>query len=95
VTRFKVGELVIMQNASYYTEWNGALGVVVSPLAPRTSMDLLTMRYRTSESYRVKVLTADGVVVDARPHQIRRLHGPDEAAKVTRKRRKPVPANAV
>ncbi len=76
---FKVGELVIMQHASYYTEWNGALGVIVSPLAPRTSMDLLSMQYRTNASYRVKVLTQDGIVVDARPHQIRRLRGPEEA----------------
>jgi hypothetical protein len=77
---FKVGELVIMQNASYYIEWNGALGVIVSPLVPRTSMDLLSMQYRTNPSYRVKVLAQDGIVVDARPHQIRRLHGPDDTA---------------
>lgn len=89
---FKVGELVVMQHASYYTEWNGALGVIVSPLAPRTSMDLLTMRYRTSASYRVKVLAADGMVVDARPHQIRRLRGPDEATTTERRRRRVVPA---
>lgn len=89
---FKVGELVVMQNASYYTEWNGALGVIVSPLAPRTSMDLLSMRYRTNPSYRVKVLTRDGIVVDARPHQLRRLHGPDEATSDHRGRSRPRPA---
>jgi len=89
---FKVGELVIMQNASYYTEWNGALGVVVSPLAPRTSMDLLSMQYRTNASYRVKVLTRDGIVVDARPHQIRRLHGPDETTTQSRQRDRSTPA---
>ncbi len=88
---FKVGELVIMQNASYYTEWNGALGVIVSPLAHRTSMDLLSMHYRTSASYRVKILTRDGVVVDARPHQIRRLHGPEESVRKTRRQRRPAP----
>jgi hypothetical protein len=90
---FKVGELVIMQNASYYTEWNGALGVIVSPLAPRTSMDLVSMRYRTNPSYRVKVLTRDGIVVDARPHQIRRLHGPDDATTRDRSRARPVRAD--
>jgi hypothetical protein len=89
---FKVGELVIMQNASYYTEWNGALGVIVSPLAPRTSMDLLSMQYRTNPSYRVKILARDGIVVDARPHQIRHLRGPDETSRRSRKRRRPVPA---
>jgi len=88
---FKVGELVIMQNASYYTEWNGALGVIVSPLAPRTSMDLLSMQYKTNASYRVKVLTEDGIVVDARPHQIRRLRGPEEAAESEQQRSKSVP----
>jgi hypothetical protein len=90
---FKVGELVIMQNASYYTEWNGALGVVVSPLALRTSMDLVTMRYRTSSSYRVKVLADDGVIVDARPHQLRPLHGPDETVVHTGENEKPAPAS--
>ena len=90
---FNVGELVIMQHASYYTEWNGALGVIVSPLAPRTSMDLLSMQYRTNASYRVKVLTQDGIVVDARPHQIRRLHGPDEAAKREQRRSRSVPTS--
>ncbi len=89
---FKVGELVIMQNASYYTEWNGALGVVVNPLALRTSMDLVTMRYRTSASYRVKVLADDGVIVDARPHQLRPLHGPDETVTGTRRKNKAAPA---
>ncbi len=89
---FKVGELVIMQNASYYTEWNGALGVIVSPLAPRTSMDLVSMKYRTNPSYRVKVLTQDGIIVDARPHQIRRLHGPDDATTRDRSRSRPRPA---
>ncbi|AHF00054.1 hypothetical protein [Thioalkalivibrio paradoxus] len=87
---FKVGELVIMQNASYYTEWNGALGVVVSALAPRTSMDLLSMRYRTSPSYRVKVLASEGIVVDARPHQLRRLRGPEEPVATTRQALRPV-----
>ncbi|MFO8002925.1 hypothetical protein [Thioalkalivibrio sp.] len=89
---FKVGELVIMQNASYYTEWNGALGVIVSPLAPRTSMDLITMHYRTNASYRVKVLTRDGIVVDARPHQIRRLRGPDQATTGSGTRTRSTPA---
>jgi hypothetical protein len=89
---FKVGELVIMQNASYYTEWNGALGVIVSPLAPRTSMDLVSMQYRTNPSYRVKVLTRDGIVVDARPHQIRRLRGPDDATTRDRRRSRPTRA---
>jgi hypothetical protein len=73
----QVGDLVIMQNASYYTEWNGALGVVVSPLSLRTSMDLMHMQYFTSPSYRVKVLIQDGFIVDARPHQIRPLRDPD------------------
>jgi len=90
---FKVGELVIMQNASYYTEWNGALGVIVSPLAPRTSMDLVSMQYRTNPSYRVKVLTRDGIVVDARPHQIRRLHGPEDSTSRDRSRTRPTPAD--
>lgn len=88
---FKVGELVIMQHASYYTEWNGALGVIVSPLAPRTSMDLLSMEYRTNASYRVKVMAHDGIVVDARPHQIRRLRGPEDAAKEEQHRGRSVP----
>jgi len=84
---YQVGELVIMQNASYYTEWNGALGVVVSPLALRTSMDLVTMQYRTSASYRVRVL-AD----DARPHQLRPLRGPDETETQKRGKKQPAPA---
>ena len=80
---FKVGELVIMQHASYYKEWNGHLGVVVGTLATRSSIDLLSMSLQTRQGYRVKILTSDTMIVDAQPHQLRRLHDPDYGLQTT------------
>lgn len=86
---FKVGELVIMQNASYYKEWNGHLGVVVGTLATRPSIDLLSMSLRTRQGYRVKILASDSMIVDAQPHQLRRLHDPDTSLQTTAIREEP------
>lgn len=86
---FRIGELVVMQNASYYTEWNGSLGVIVAALAPRTSMDLSSMRLCTRASYQVQVLAEDGVIVDARPHQLRPLYGPDTETDTDAENRSP------
>jgi len=74
---FQIGDLVILQHASWYSEYDGTPGVVVGGLAPRAALDMHSMKKEfLGPSYRVRVLVADGFVVTALPHQLRR---PSEA----------------
>jgi hypothetical protein len=77
MSEIAVGELVVMQKAGYYEEWNGALGVIVGSLHARPAMDLNTMTRNWGLCYRVRILAEGGCVVSAGPHQVRRLRGPE------------------
>jgi len=74
--RIQVGDLVVMQHASYYEEFNGCIGLVVGELRPRHSTDLRTMEKATVHAYAVQ-LTA-GFVVNAMPYQLRRLRDSED-----------------
>jgi hypothetical protein len=76
--RFAVGEPVILQNATYFTEWNGALAVIVEALAWRRTTDLLLAEPCRLYCYRARVLAAGGHIVHAAPHQLRKLREPGE-----------------
>ncbi len=71
---FEVGEIVIMQRASYYSEWNGHLGLVVGGIALRSAMDMVSMTGECILCYQVEILAKDGMTVFAEPHQLRPLH---------------------
>ena len=74
---FQVGNLVIMQKATHYFEYDGLLAVITKPLLNRRCMDLNTMDRMADTVYGVRILTLGGHDVFARPWQIRKL-GDDE-----------------
>ena len=89
--KFRKGELAIMQNASYFTEYNGYLAVVESDLKRGQPVDLNLMEHVWKTGYSVSILLPDqrkGVF--AAPHQLRRLKEPPENRSVLRRKRKPV-----
>ena len=91
--RFRVGELVILQHATYYEEYNGSLGVVTEPLAPRTGLNLCTMESEITLSYKVRILAEESLDVQATAAQLRKLgDGSDEQARPRRKARPLTPA---
>ena len=78
---FRVGDLVVMQHASYHDEYNGEPAVVVGGLAPRRAVNLLTMTADTVTCYDVRVLAEPDLTLFALPHQLRPLRGePDPSA---------------
>lgn len=79
--RFSVGELVVMCNANYHVEYDGAPALVVGALAPRRGLDLSTMEFVTVNCYDVEVLVEPSRKVLAYPHQLRPLRGDPERAR--------------
>ena len=82
---FNIGELVIMQNASFYEEYNGYLGIVEKGLTLDFSLNATTMKYELAYCYVVKIikgkdsLSKEGLQISARPHQLRRLNDSTDA----------------
>ena len=70
---FKVGNLVIMQKATHYFEYDDLPAVIIKPLANRWCLDLNTMRRVQDGVYGVRILTLNGLEVSARPWQLKRL----------------------
>jgi hypothetical protein len=68
---FRVGDLVIMQRAEYFEEWNGAVALVVAELRLRRAVDLHTMTTVLAKAHKVRL--PDGRIVVAGPYQMRRL----------------------
>ena len=76
--KFKVGELVIMQKASVFEEYDGFLAIVTQGLQFRNAMDSITMEWEWVYCYGVRVLDGDemstsGQKFSALPGQLRRL----------------------
>jgi len=72
-----VGDMVLMLNASFFEEWNGTIGSVIGMLQYRSPIDLHTMKRDKALYYRVKL--GDGRVVNAEPHQVRKIDDEQEA----------------
>lgn len=68
---FRVGDLVIMQRAHYFEEWNGAVALVVAELRLRHAIDLHTMTPVLAKAHKVRL--PDGRIVVAGPYQMRPL----------------------
>ena len=81
---FVRGELVIMQRATYFSEWNGAIGVVVGLLQERNAKDMNTMETLPLVAYKVLPLVEGAIEVVSEPHQIRKLRKPRGAREETR-----------
>lgn len=82
-TQFEVGNLVIMQNGTVFTEFDGSLAIVVDRGRYRQAMNMITMQYEWHYLYGIRVIKeVDALSVDndqlcVRPGQIRPLKGPD------------------
>ena len=70
---FQVGNLVIMQKATHYFEYDGLPAVIIKPLTTRWCVHLNTMQRAQDEVYGVRILTLEGLEVFARPWQLKRL----------------------
>jgi len=86
---FKVGELVVMQFASYFHEYNGTPAVVIGGLQTRGVIDLNTMEDDVYDGYRVRILAGDGQIVTAKPHQLRKLQDKQADDKRARTHKRP------
>ena len=77
--QFKVGDLVIMQKANFFHEYDGYVGIIVGGLSNRSGLNTVTMKYELVSCYDVKILKAkdclakEGMYVCAKPHQLRPL----------------------
>ncbi|MEE4639715.1 MAG: hypothetical protein V2J42_13335 [Wenzhouxiangella sp.] len=83
MAQFVEGELAVLQNASYFQEWDGALAVVVGPLKLRNPRDMHTMQREPLLSYSVLPLVEGAIEVCCQPHQLRKLDGADETTNST------------
>jgi hypothetical protein len=100
--QFQVGNLVILQNATTFLEYNGFLAVITDLGRYRRAMNSITMKREWHYSYKVKVIKAlDELSVDngqlcVRPWQIRPLSDANDqelfndATHPTKKSRSPV-----
>ncbi len=87
---FQVGELVIMQNADYWEEYDGVPAVVIGPNVTRYALGLLAMEWRFVHSYDVRLLADPPKYVFARHDQLRKLHDNLPGIERKRVRQKPV-----
>jgi len=85
---FRVGDLVVMQHASYHDEYNGEPALVVGALAPRRAVNLVSMTCETVICYDVRVLAEPDLTLFAMPHQLRPLRGEPEPAAMEREKAK-------
>ena len=76
--KFEVGELVIMQHATYFSETDGELATVIVPLGLRSCFDLNLMKKTWSHVYGVKVLNGTELRLWCRPWQLRKLDADKE-----------------
>lgn len=72
--KFSVGELVILQNATYFSEWNGAIGEVLGAQQLRNCMDMHSMKTEWLQRYSVLPLVDDGFRVFCSESQLRKLN---------------------
>jgi hypothetical protein len=73
VAQFKLGELAVLQNASYFAEWDGALALVVGGLALRYPRNMHTMECEPLLAYKVRPLVEGAIDVTCQPYQLRKL----------------------
>ena len=79
-TEFQVGQLVVMQHGTVFTECDGLLAVIIEGAKHHRAMNLITLEYELHYVYKVKVmkevdaLTVDNGELYVRPQQIRPLN---------------------
>ena len=71
--KFKVGEMVITQHATYYAEFDGSLAVVTQPLQRKLCMDLNLKESVYGHVYQARLLVHGEPHLWFRPWQLRKL----------------------
>ena len=79
--QFKVGEIAILQNATYFHEYNDYPCIILSKLTSRKTLDLNTMEIEEINAYSVEV-GVKGNVVSVQPFQLRKLRNETKAGAI-------------
>lgn len=74
---FKVGEIAILQNSDYFTEYNGVECEILKGLNVHKIQHMDMMKKSHRLSYFAQM--ADGMRLNAAPHQLRKKPLPDES----------------
>lgn len=82
--KFSVGELVILQKATYFSEWDGAIGQIVGPLKLRCCRDMHTMQTEWHKRYSVLPLAEGAFEVYCHENQLRKLNDTEQSSVTTR-----------
>lgn len=83
MTHFYKGEIVLLQNATYFEEWNGALAEVLEDLDLRNPMDMNSMQKTCIATYRVIPLVHGGFMVNCTTDQLRKIDTSDPQSERT------------
>lgn len=84
--RFRVGDLAIVQNSTYFLEHDGCLALVRGALAERWGRDLTTMTWEKRSCYAVRVFFDPPANVLCTPNQLRPLKDPEQELAITRRK---------
>jgi len=87
---FQVGELVVMQKADFWKEYDGVPAVVIGPYVSRYTIDLRAMKEGFAQTYDVRILADPLKCVCARPDQLRKLRDDPPVAEREQVRCNPV-----
>lgn len=77
MTTFAIGETAILQNTTYFTQWDGCLVVVVEGLGVRRVLDLRTRQHVRLLTYGVLPLVEGAIKLQSELYQLRKLPGND------------------
>ena len=75
--KFEVGEMVVAQHATYFSEYDGSPGIVTQPLGIRRGMDLNLMEKVFAHVYGVRLLVRGEPSFWFRPWQLRKIGSKD------------------
>ncbi|MGD2171374.1 MAG: hypothetical protein PVJ78_05195 [Gammaproteobacteria bacterium] len=75
---FEIGELVITQHATYFSELDGSLGIITKPLQRKLCTDLHLMEKVYGHVYGVRLLVKGEPQLYLRPWQLRKLGYDDQ-----------------
>lgn len=78
---------MVLQNASFFNDWEGALAIVVEGLSRREVLDLRTGELVELTAYAVNPIVPGNVRLVCEPHQLRRLLDPPTETQIAKRNR--------
>ena len=76
MTTYAQGEIAVLQNATYFQEWDGCLVVITAPLMRRFPLNMLTMKRESVLSYKALPLVEGAIELTCSCDQLRKLNDP-------------------